>query len=100
MRFTIFTTALALGATAAALPTSSNYVLHEKRSESSSWSPREDVKPNGRIRLPVRIGLTENNLDMGEDVLLQVSDPASEHYGKHWTTEQVSIALGQHVAHD
>lgn len=83
--------AAALTALATALPTSSNHVLHEKRSGSSSWSPKEGVKPDGRIKLPVRIGLAESNLHLGHDILMQVSEPTSKQYGKHWTNEQVSI---------
>ena len=73
-----------------ALPTSANHVVHEKRSgSSSSWSPMQGVKPDRRITLPVRIGLTESNLHRGHDILMDVSDPTSDKYGKHLTTEEV-----------
>lgn len=89
MRPSVFATIAAIAAIAAALPTSTNHVLHEKRSGSSSWSPKQGVKPDGRIKLPVRIGLTESNLHLGDEILMRTSDPASEHYGKHMTSEQV-----------
>lgn len=82
---------IALAAFATALPTSSNHVLHEKRSGSSSWSQRDGVKPDGRIKLPVRIGLAERNLHQGDDILMQISSPDSTLYGKHWTAKQVRI---------
>ena len=72
-----------------ALPTSANHLVHEKRSGSSSWSPMQGVKPDRRITLPVRIGLTESNLHRGDDILMEVSDPTSDKYGKHLTTEEV-----------
>lgn len=81
--------AAAFAAVATALPTSPSHVVHEKRSGSSSWSPMQDAKPDGRITLPVRIGLTESNLHRGDEILMEVSDPASKKYGKHLTAEEV-----------
>lgn len=92
MLLPIFATAAAAAAFAVvstALPTSANHVVHEKRSGSSNWSPMQDAKPDGRITLPVRIGLTESNLHRGDEILMEVSDPASEKYGKHLTTEEI-----------
>ncbi|KAF6238225.1 hypothetical protein HO173_003505 [Letharia columbiana] len=81
--------AAAFAAVATALPTSPSHVVHEKRSGSSSWSPMQDAKPDGRITLPVRIGLTESNLHRGDEILMEVSDPASKKYGKHLTAEEI-----------
>lgn len=39
--------------------------------------------------LPLRIGLTQRNLDRAEEFLVAVSDPGSPSYGKHWTGEEV-----------
>lgn len=72
-----------------AFPTSSNHVLHEMRSGPSTWSPIQGLKPDGSIILPVRIGLTESNLQRGHDILMEVSEPTSEKYGKHLTAEEV-----------
>ena len=80
-----------------ALPTSANHVVHEKRSGSSSWSQMQGAKPDGRITLPVRIGLTQSNLHRGDDILMEVSDPTSDKYGKHLTTEEVRRPLGHHT---
>ena len=81
--------AAALATVVTSLPTSANHVVHEKRSGSSNWSPVRGAKPDGRITLPVRIGLTESNLDRGDAILMEVSDPASDKYGKHLTTDEV-----------
>ena len=91
MRFSLITLAGALATTAVALPASVSHVVHEKRSSLSSWVARTDVKPNGSIRLPVRIGLTQSNLHLGHDILMDIADPSSQNYGKHWTAKQVSI---------
>ena len=90
MLLPIFAAAAATFATiATALPTSANHVVHEKRSGASSWSPKQGAKPDGRITLPVRIGLTESNLHRGDEILMEVSDPESKKYGKHLTAEEV-----------
>ena len=82
MRFSIIATAAVVVGITAALPTSTNHVLHEKRSGSSSWSPRPDIRLDKSITLPVRIGLTENNLHLGDDILMRASDPTSEHVSR------------------
>lgn len=88
MRSTILVAAAALATIATALP-ASNHVVHEERSEASNWTPKDGVKPDARIRLPVKIGLTESNLHLGDDILMAISDPASDKYGKHLSPEQV-----------
>ena len=86
-----FATAVAtFGAVVTSLPTSTNHVVHEKRSSSTSWSPIVNARPNPRTKLPIRIGLAEQNLHLGDDLLMQVSSPTSDLYGKHWTPQQVS----------
>lgn len=78
----------ALAALAAASPSSDEYVVHERRVESMSrWHKRDRVQSNAL--LPMRIGLTQTNLDDGYDHLMDVSHPESPNYGKHWTVEQV-----------
>lgn len=89
MRFSLFGTAISLAAVAVALPSPANYVVHEKRSGTTSWSPKDNVKLDGTIKLPVRIGLTESNLNLGDGILMDVSDPVSESYGKHLSAQQV-----------
>ncbi|MCJ1325415.1 hypothetical protein MMC10_002078 [Thelotrema lepadinum] len=40
--------------------------------------------------MPVRIGLSGSNLERGYEYLMDVADPASPNYGRHWTPEEVS----------
>lgn len=89
MRFEILAATAAFAVLTASLPTSTNYVVHEKRGGSSNWSQKEGVKPDSRIKLPIRIGLAEQNLHRGDEILMEVSDPASDRYGKHLTPERV-----------
>lgn len=81
------------------------HVLHERQQLSSEWKKLDPV--GGDTILPIRIGLTQSNLEHGDDLLMRVyvaffrllqpsadftnnsSDPASEHYGKHYTAEEV-----------
>lgn len=101
MLLQIFTAAAAaaFATLSTALPTSANHVVHEKRSGSSSWSPIEGTKPDGRITLPVRIGLTESNLHRGDGILMGVSDPASDKYGQHLTAEEVRFSLNHSASY-
>ena len=89
MQFSIVAIVLALATTTAALPSVTPHVVHETRSSSSTWTAVQGLKPNGNINLPVRIGLTESNLDLGEEILMDVSHPSSPKYGTHLTTEEV-----------
>lgn len=88
-----FSSAIALGlvAAATAAPTTP-YVVHEKRGgDLESWAPA--VKARGSAVVPVSIGLTQRNLENGHDFLMDVSEPTSRNYGKHWTAEQVHTLL-------
>ena len=61
--------AAALSATAA--PTSTSHVVHEKRqSQPLSWTKYSRVDPS--TVLPVRIGLTQSNLESGPSLLDEV----------------------------
>jgi tripeptidyl-peptidase-1 len=63
--------ALALVTVCEAAPTASNYVLHEKRNFlSSSWTRRGRLEPNAKI--PMKIGLKQQNLHLGYNYLLDV----------------------------
>lgn len=60
-----------LAAVATAVSTPSNHVLHEKRAaEPKHWSKRDAV--DSSVVLPMRIGLTQQNLDKGHDMLMEV----------------------------
>lgn len=66
------------------------HVTHERRDIRSHhhWEKRDRLEPHDVI--PVRIGVSKRNLDRGYDLLLDVSDPDSVNYGKHWTAEQIT----------
>ncbi|KAI9711335.1 MAG: hypothetical protein M1820_002322 [Bogoriella megaspora] len=75
-----------------ASPTHSSHVLHEKREITHPrWVKRSRIHPEAT--LPMRIGLSQSNLDRGMEYLMDVSHPSSPNYGKHWTTEQVADAF-------
>jgi len=69
---------------------SSSYVVHEKRDHFAheKWI-RSDDKINSDVVIPLSISLTQQNLDNGYDFLMDVSDPVSPNYGKHWSLEKV-----------
>lgn len=73
----------------------SNYVLHEKR-EHQSWlhnsvHKRSKIDANGV--LPIRIGLAQHDLDKAHDWLMDIAEPESVNYGKHWTAVEVNKAF-------
>ncbi|THH08980.1 hypothetical protein EW145_g2349 [Phellinidium pouzarii] len=82
---------VALAALAAAEPHLSPHVLHEKRAfapEARGW--RLSRRLEGHAILPVKIGLTQQNMHTIEDVLMAVSHLESPDYGKHWSAAQIS----------
>nr|POE59080.1 tripeptidyl-peptidase sed1 [Quercus suber] len=87
--YTTFVVTLGLlTAGAFAAPAPSTHVLHEKRDISSlRWIKGDRFESD--IVMPVRIGMTQSNLDLGHDHLMDISDPESENYGKHWSAEDV-----------
>ena len=86
----VFAIISALAATALALPAVNvPHALHEKRDVTkASWVKRADV-PHAAL-LPVRIGLTQSNLDKGHEMLMDVSRHNSPNFGKHYTSEEIS----------
>lgn len=56
---------------AAAIAAPAGHVLHEKRDlVSPVWVKKHAIEPHAR--LPMRIGLTQSNLDKGHDMLMDV----------------------------
>ncbi|KAF2098918.1 putative protease S8 tripeptidyl peptidase I [Rhizodiscina lignyota] len=88
MKRTLWAT-IALAALAGARPTPDNsYELHEERDGSlHAWIKRDRVFPHAVM--PMKIGLTQQNLEKGYQHLIDVSDPDSPNYSKHWTEEEV-----------
>lgn len=66
----------------------SNHVVHEKRSAPpSGWQVRDRVE--GHIKMPLKVGLKQRNLDLGAAYLDEVSRPGSAKYGQHWSPAEV-----------
>ncbi|KAL6299946.1 peptidase S8/S53 domain-containing protein [Sparassis latifolia] len=64
-------------------------VIHEsRRSVPAGWRPVRRAEPS--TVLPLRIGLSQSNLDNLEALLLDVSHPESPNFGKHWSAKQVA----------
>jgi tripeptidyl-peptidase-1 len=87
------TAAVALLNTTAALsiPRNVKYVTHEKREgphASHALTKRSPISPDSL--LPIRIGLTQRDLHLGYDYILDVSHPESKNYGKHYTAAEVN----------
>lgn len=62
---------IALATLIAALPSQSKHVLHEKRDgPMRNWVKRSRV--SGASTIPVRIGLTQQNLHRADDLIMQV----------------------------
>ncbi|KAJ1335029.1 tripeptidyl-peptidase I [Microdochium nivale] len=93
----VVATGLVLGTSANPVPAGTvtkrhvpaTHMLHERHvpQHAAHWTRRSRV-PSTAL-LPVRIGLTQGNLDAGHHRLLAISDKTSEHYGKHMSPEEV-----------
>ncbi|KAF2163195.1 hypothetical protein M409DRAFT_37314, partial [Zasmidium cellare ATCC 36951] len=81
---------LALVASTVAVPTKPASVVHEKRVLFHASQHRKLQPVSRDAVLPVRIGLTQSNLDRGYDHLMDISHPSSAKYGQHWTAEEVA----------
>ncbi|KAH8816601.1 putative alkaline serine protease AorO [Xylogone sp. PMI_703] len=68
-----------------------SHVVHEKRDiasgEQSQWQKLETLSSN--MTIPVRMALKQRNQDRGMKLLMEVSDPRSKSYGKHYKPEEV-----------
>lgn len=80
-------TALTTSATPVGPSRDGDHVEHERRSLRTPWS-RATRLPRSHT-LPLRIGLTQRNLDRADDFISGVADPSSPSYGKHWSREKV-----------
>lgn len=89
MQSSSFLALAALVVLSAASPlTRTDQVVHEKRSVlPSGWTTRDRVE--GHVKMPLRIGLKQRNLDLGAYYLDEVSNPRSSKYGQHWDADQI-----------
>ena len=63
---------LVAGGLAAPTARAGSYVVHESRRDfPKTWVKRSTISPN--VKVPVRVGLTQRNLDKGYDLLMEVS---------------------------
>ena len=80
-------TALTTSATPGGPVKHSDHVEHERRSLRAPWSKATRL-PRSHT-LPLRIGLTQRNLDRADEFIGEVADPSSPLYGRHWSPEKV-----------
>ncbi|KAL1598497.1 hypothetical protein SLS59_006782 [Nothophoma quercina] len=72
-----------------------SHVVHEKRHAAPIAWTKHSRAPKDTV-LPVRIGLTQRNLEHSDRFLDDISDPDSPNFGKHWTAEQVANTFAPH----
>ena len=88
MRITAFLALAASLGSALATPFE-KHVLHEKRSMvPDGWTQSHRLDRN--TVLPMRIAMAQANIDMIGDYLMEVSDPSSPQWNKHWTSKQIA----------
>lgn len=76
-------------ACASGAPAPPTHVVHEKReTQLEKWS-RRDLKLDRHAVIPISIGLTQQNLNKGYELLMDISHPESSNYGKHWRREMI-----------
>jgi tripeptidyl-peptidase-1 len=70
MRFTVAGVAILLvtGALSVAIP--DNHVVHEEKRSTRGW--KRSTKLEDDVSFPVRIGLTQSNLHLGYELLMDV----------------------------
>jgi tripeptidyl-peptidase I len=81
-----------LAASVAAVPAAVPYTVHEKRNiaaSASKWEQKRHLRLNRRSTIPMKIALAQPTLFDGHELLMAVSDPTSDSYGKHWTPAEV-----------
>lgn len=88
MRFlTVATSSLLMGLSFAVPNPNNGHVLHEKRTHATQLVRRHRAPPT--TTLPVRIGFSQNNLDVAHALLMELSDPESSKYGQHMSSKEV-----------
>jgi tripeptidyl-peptidase-1 len=71
MMFFQLTVVAALGALSTAVPTTVKHVLHEERlTPSRDWIKSSRIE--GSAIIPMRIGLTQTNLEKGSDFIMEM----------------------------
>lgn len=70
MQISSLLTAAVLAVMTHGAPLDRHYDVHERQSSASSWAKRDRLSSN--TLLPMRIGVTQNNLDQGYELLMDV----------------------------
>jgi len=71
MHFFSLSVLSAFAAQVVAVPHPASHVVHERRdSTPKAWIKRDRLAAT--VELPVRIGMTQSNLDKGHDLLMEV----------------------------
>ncbi|KAG9234614.1 putative alkaline serine protease AorO [Amylocarpus encephaloides] len=71
-----------------AIPQPKNHVVHERRDfTSDTWTKRDRLHSSTIV--PVRVGMSQRNLDIAHELLMKVSSHDSPRYGKHYTPEEI-----------
>ncbi|TFK74740.1 subtilisin-like protein [Pluteus cervinus] len=79
---------LAVAGTTLAIPTRSSHVVHETRAVNPlEWI--QGVRLDASQIIPLRIGLSQQNLDRIEELLMSVSHPESPTYGQHMSPDEI-----------
>jgi tripeptidyl-peptidase-1 len=85
----IFAILVALSGICIAAPSPrSEHVVHERRAaEPIDWVRSRRL--DGNKVLPIRFGLSQQNMDKLEDMVMAISHPESPTYGQHWSPVKV-----------
>ncbi|KAK2757453.1 protease s8 tripeptidyl peptidase [Colletotrichum kahawae] len=87
--FVLLSLTALLSWTAAAPASQSSYKVHEKRNgQSEVWTRGDRLPPASRFVF--RVGLRQQNLDLADTLLHEVSHPSSSQYAKHYTQQDTA----------
>lgn len=76
---------------ALAFPAPDNYVVHEVLgARHPRWEARTVLRRDSSSQFKMRIALTQQNLHHGEKFLMEVSDPNSNLFSQHWSTDKIT----------
>jgi tripeptidyl-peptidase-1 len=65
------------------------HYIHQKRQfQSPDWI-EQGTRPQKDANIPLALALTQQNLHLGPESLMSISDPTSTNFGKHWTAQEV-----------
>ncbi|KAI0787619.1 subtilisin-like protein [Fomes fomentarius] len=86
--FHLFSAVVAIAAAASSSAISFSVLHHARRDVPHGWSLHRRAEPDSP--LPLKFALTQSNLHNLDAYLLDVADPHSPNYGKHWTPAKVA----------